>query len=159
MWFTPTLGLHPPTLLLYCLHSISYKHKAFKTLTPHRTEDLRSSLDPSSLRYNTNPSTICYKELHLALQVAYSHAQSTYRLYLHLAYIHITWMHYFSTPYIAYPFIYTYQIGLHMSKPMGRHPNPVTYSQKPKKGPRSCDIHFIPHSSFDRLSKSQNRSL
>ena len=49
-----------------------------------------------------------------------------------------------------------------MGKPMGRHPIPVTYSQKPKKGPkrgpRSRDIRFVLCSSFDRLSKSQNRS-
>ena len=89
-WFTPTLGLCPPTLLLYCIQSICYKHKSIKTLTPHKTEDLHSSLDPSSLHYITKPSTICYKDLHLALQVSYSHAQITYRLYFHLAYIHIT---------------------------------------------------------------------
>ena len=66
------------------------QEQSLKTLTMHRTQDLRSSLDPSSLCYNTKPSIICYKDLHLALQVYYSPAQSTYRLYLHLAYIHIT---------------------------------------------------------------------
>jgi hypothetical protein len=68
-WFTPLLGLRPPTLLLYILRSISYKHRAIKTLTLHRTEDLRSSLDPSSLRYNTKPSTVSHRDLHSALQV------------------------------------------------------------------------------------------
>jgi hypothetical protein len=47
-----------------------------------------------------------------------------------------------------------------MGKPMGRHLIPITYSQKPKKGPkrgtRSRDLRFVLHSSFDRLSKSQN---
>jgi hypothetical protein len=28
-------------------------------------------------------------------------------------------------------------MGLSMGKPMGRHPFPITYSQKPKKGPKS----------------------
>jgi hypothetical protein len=53
-------------------------------------EDLRNSLDPSSLRYSTKPYTICYDHLRLALQVSHSHAQSAYRIYLHLAYINIT---------------------------------------------------------------------
>jgi hypothetical protein len=80
MWFTP-LGLRPPTLLLYwattpptlqllyCLQSIGEKHKDFKTLTPHRTEDLCTLLYPSSLRYNTKSSIVSQKDLQLALQV------------------------------------------------------------------------------------------
>jgi hypothetical protein len=44
----------------------------------HRTKDLCSSLDPSSMCYSTKPSTIGYNHLHLDLQVSYSHAQSTY---------------------------------------------------------------------------------
>jgi hypothetical protein len=43
-----------------------------KTLTPHKTRDLLSSLDPPSLRYSTKPSTISYIDLHLALQVSHS---------------------------------------------------------------------------------------
>jgi hypothetical protein len=43
--------------------------ESLKTLTPHRTKDLRSSLDPSSLRYNTKPPIISHRDLHLALQV------------------------------------------------------------------------------------------
>jgi hypothetical protein len=42
-----------------------------------------------------------------------------------------------------------------MGKPMGRHPNPITQYQKPKKGSISCDLHFVLCSSFDRLSKSK----
>jgi len=49
-----------------------------------------------------------------------------------------------------------------MGKPMGLHPNPITYSQKQKKGPkrglRSHDLCFILRSSFDRVSKFQNSS-
>ena len=41
-------------------------------LTPQRTEDLCTSLDPPSLNYNTNPSTVSYNHLHLALQVSHS---------------------------------------------------------------------------------------
>ena len=106
-WFTPTLGLCPPTLILYCLQLISYKHKSIKTFTPHRIEYLRSSLDPSSLCYNTKLSKIHCNDMHLALQVSYNHAQSIHRLYSHLAYIHITYMHYSPPSYIAYPSIYT----------------------------------------------------
>ena len=66
-WLTPLLGLHPPTLLLYSLRSIGYKHIAIKTL--HRTEDLCNSLDPSSLHYNTKPPIVSYRDLHSSLQV------------------------------------------------------------------------------------------
>jgi hypothetical protein len=39
-----------------------------KTLTPQGTEDLCSLLDPSSLHYNTKPSTISPRDLHSVLQ-------------------------------------------------------------------------------------------
>jgi hypothetical protein len=58
----PTLGLRPPTLLYYHW-PIGYKNKALETLTPHRTEDLRSSLDPSSFPYNTKPSISSHRDL------------------------------------------------------------------------------------------------
>jgi hypothetical protein len=70
-WFTPLLGLRPPTLLLYCLRSTSYKHKAIKTLTLHKIEDLHNSLDPSSLCYSTKPPIVSHRDLHSALQVSH----------------------------------------------------------------------------------------
>ena len=70
-WFTPLLGLRPPTLLLYILWSIGYKHRDIKTLTPHRKKDLHSSLDPSFLHYSTRPSTVSHRDLHSALQVSH----------------------------------------------------------------------------------------
>ena len=43
--------------------------QSLKTLTPHRIQDPHNSLDPSSLCYNTKPSTISHRDFHFALQV------------------------------------------------------------------------------------------
>jgi hypothetical protein len=52
------------------LASISHLHaQSHKNPTPHRTGDLRISLDPPSLRYIINPFTLSYNDLHLAIQV------------------------------------------------------------------------------------------
>ena len=43
--------------------------QSLKTLTLHKTKDLRSSLDHSSLHRSTKPSTVSQTNLHLALEV------------------------------------------------------------------------------------------
>ena len=49
----------------------SYMHKASKS-TPQRTRDLCTLLDPPSLSYSTNPSTVSYNHLHLDLQASHN---------------------------------------------------------------------------------------
>ena len=50
-------------------------------------------------------------------------------------------------------------MGLSMGKPTGRHPFPITYSQKPKRGPSFRNFFFALRFVFDRLSKSQKWSI
>ena len=65
----PHLGA-TPTNNSYLLYSINQlQEQSLKTLTSHKTEDLRNLLDPSSLHYSTNPSIVSHKDLHSALQV------------------------------------------------------------------------------------------
>jgi hypothetical protein len=84
MWFTPSVGLRPPILLiLYYLLSIFLLHRATKP-TLHRTRDLHAPLQILLPRYwhNTEPS---YNQLNLALQVLNTqHAQIIHN-YFHLA--------------------------------------------------------------------------
>ena len=157
-------------LFLFIISVKQLQHRASTILTLHRKKDLCNSLDPSSLRYNTQPFTICHNHLNSALQASYNCAQriqnpicnqhifaSLYHL-SHSLLQHLSHRPFPTSP--RYLFIH-YKIGLNMGKPMGRHPIHVTYSQKtkkgPKRGPRSRDLCFDLCSSFDRLSKSQNR--
>jgi hypothetical protein len=142
------------------LSSISHLHEQSHTNpTPHRTGDLctpRQILLPRVRLQHKSFYSISYSHLHLALQVSHS---------MHRAYTTITCT--WNLAHRLFPtsprclFIH-YKIGLNMGKPMGRHPFPITYSQQPKKRPkrgsRSCNLCFILRSSFDRISKSQNRS-
>jgi hypothetical protein len=142
------------------LSSINHLHAQSHTNpTLHRTGDLRAPrqiLLPRVRLQHKSFYSISYSHLHLALQVSHS---------MHTAYTTITctW-HLAHRPFPTSPryrFIH-HKIGINIGKPMGRHPFPVTYSQQPKKrpkrGPRSHDLRFVLCSSFDRLSKSQNRS-
>jgi hypothetical protein len=65
-------------LFLFIISVKQLQHRASTILTPDRTKDLRSSLDPSSLGFNTKPCTTSYNHFHLALQASYNHAQSIY---------------------------------------------------------------------------------
>jgi hypothetical protein len=77
MWFTPTLGLCPPTLLLYYLRSSFLQAHSIKILL-RRRQEIYAHFARSSffeLGYSTKPS---YNYLHIALQVSHSmHKAST----------------------------------------------------------------------------------
>ena len=130
-WFTPTLGLRPPTLLLYYCWTIGYKHRASKP-TPRRTGDLRSLLDPPSLSSSKHKTFL--QSVHLALTIlALSSASISHRSSLS------------TKPLLKCPqkspflhsldfYLYITKRGLNMGKPMGRHPGPITLSPKTQKG-------------------------
>jgi hypothetical protein len=110
--------VHPPPPRGY-IHQLFFfisvlnhlQHRATKNPSSHRTKDLRSSLDPSSLRYSTKPSITSHSNLHLALQALYSHAQSTYKTLLALSLHHIdapSFMYLLTLPSLL---IYTYKSG------------------------------------------------
>jgi hypothetical protein len=132
-WFTPTLGLRPPTLLLYYCWPIGYKHRASKP-TPRRTGDLRSSLDPPSPSSSKHKTFL--QSMHSTLTIlALSSASISHRSTLS------------TKPLLKCPkkgpflhsldfYLYITKRGLNMGKPMGRHPGPVTLSPKTQKGPK-----------------------
>jgi hypothetical protein len=70
-------------------------------------------------------------------------AQSIYSHYQHLAYLQLfdhidpTYRPLLTSP--MHLFIHT-KVGLSMGKPTGRHPFPVTLTQKPKKDPKWAEI-------------------
>ena len=132
-WFTPTLGLCPPTLLLYYFWPIDYNHRASKP-TLCRTGDLRISLDlpsPSSSKHKT-----FLQSVHSALTILSLNSVSiSHRLSLS------------TKPLLKCPkkgpllhsldfYLYITKRGLNMGKPMGRHLGRVTLSSKTQKGPK-----------------------
>jgi hypothetical protein len=105
----------------------------------HRTKYLRSSLDPSSLHYNTKPSTVSHRDLHSTMQALHKMHKALITkiqpLALSLHHIDISWVN----PWNIIPIL------LH-------------YPPKPKKGSSFHDFHFALRSIFDKLSKSQKQS-
>ena len=132
-WFTPTLGLRPPTLFLYYCWPISYKHRASKP-TPRRKGDLHSSLDPPSPCISKHKTFL--QSMHSTLTIlALSSASISHRSSLS------------TKPLLKCPkkgpflhilgfYLYITKRGLNMGKPMGWHPRPITLSQKTQKGPK-----------------------
>jgi hypothetical protein len=117
--FTPTLGLHPPTLLIYFFLSILYMHRA---MIYYSTEDMRYT----HLTRSSFPE-VKQKAFHSLLQsLALSsasltqYAKSNYNYHLHLAshtfpyFDHIDRTLALSIPtfsYNTYLYIYTLQNG------------------------------------------------
>ena len=141
MWFTPTLGLRPPTLLLYYCRPIGYKHRASKP-TLHRIGYLRSSLDPPSPSISKHKTFL--QSVHSTVTIlALSSASISHRSALS------------TKPLLKCPqkglflhsldfYLYITKRGLNMGKPMGRHLGPVTLSLKPQKGGLASTISTTP---------------
>jgi hypothetical protein len=125
----------------------------------HRTKYLRSLLDPSSFHYNTKPSTVSHRDLHLSLQALHSSHKALIQHHIDALPIALRNHMYFTST--SYLFIHT-KVGLSMGKPTGRHPFSITLSPKTQKGPKNGssfhDFHFAFHSIFDKMSKSQKWS-
>jgi hypothetical protein len=135
------------------------------TLTSHRTEDLRSSLDPSSLHFSTKLQQLALS-FSISLQSCTEHLQytsdhtdpatSTKPLAIH--HIDVLLPPLLTLP--KYLFI-DYKMGLSVGKPMGRHPFPFTSTQNPKRDPKiglASLICFALRSIFGKLSQSQKWS-
>jgi hypothetical protein len=137
MWFTPTLGIRPPTLcLLYYLLSIFYMHRAIKSYFAYDRRSAHTPLDPPSPSRSKNKALHnLLQSLPLSLANLTHHAQSVYNYYLNLT-LNITHLRPLLLTSPRFLIIY-YKMGLNMGEPMGRNPHTCYISQIqkiPKKG-------------------------
>jgi hypothetical protein len=101
--------------------------------TLQRTGDLRTSLDPPSLGYNTKPLHSLLQLLALSSASLTQYARSIYNHYLHLA--QLTNLRSHRLNYFLHRlgfYLYITKSGLSMGKPMGQNPHTHYISPKPK---------------------------